>query len=41
MEKILDIALENQKRAYEVIDELRIVDIWRSIGADAHLVGSL
>lgn len=42
MEKqILETAKANQKRAHEIIDELRIIDIWQSVGAEAHLVGSL
>lgn len=41
MEKILEIAARNQKRAWEIIEETDIVNIWKSIGARPNLVGSL
>lgn len=41
MENILKIAQKNQKRAFEIIEELNIVDVWHSVGAEAHPVGSL
>lgn len=41
MEQILEIALGNQKRAYGIIEELRIPYVWDSVGGEARLVGSL
>lgn len=41
MEQILETAAANQRRAHEIIDELRILEVWNSAGAEAHLVGSL
>lgn len=38
---ITDLARRNAARAHEIIDELDIVGAWRSIGAEASLVGSL
>lgn len=38
---ILEIARQNQQRAREVIEEIRIIPIWESIGARVNLVGSL
>ena len=38
---ILTTAAANQKRAYEVIEETNILEIWTSIGAIINLVGSL
>lgn len=37
----LKLAAENQKRAREVIAELRIEQIWQRYGATVNLVGSL
>lgn len=34
-------ALHQQQRAREIIRETRLLEIWRSIGAEVHLVGSL
>ena len=39
--EIMDLALRNAARAREIIEELDIVGAWRSIGAEANLVGSL
>lgn len=41
MEKIMGIAARNQKRAWEIIEETDVVNIWKSIGARPNLVGSL
>lgn len=41
MDKIIEIAEAAQKRAWEVIKELDLIEIWTSIGAKANLVGSL
>jgi hypothetical protein len=41
MDQIIEIAEAAQKRAWEVIKELNLVEIWTSIGAKANLVGSL
>lgn len=38
---ILDTALENQRRAREIIKDLDVVGVWKSVGAEARLVGSL
>ena len=38
---IAAMAARNSRRAREIVDELKIVEIWRSIGAEAHSVGSL
>lgn len=38
---ILDIARQNQQKAWEVIKNTRIIQIWESIGAEVNLVGSL
>ena len=38
---ILEIARQNQQRAREVIEEIRVIPIWESIGARVNLVGSL
>lgn len=36
-----DIALRNQQKAWQIIEDLRIVPIWESVGAKVNLVGSL
>lgn len=41
MEEFREIALYNQRLAREIIEELRIADIWNSSGAEVNLVGSL
>lgn len=38
---ILDIAQKNQKKAWEVIEDTGLINIWESIGAKVNLVGSL
>lgn len=38
---ILDIAQQNQQKAWKVVEETRIIPIWESIGAEINLVGSL
>ncbi len=37
---ILELAEQNQRRAREIIEQTGIMDIWRSAGAEPHLVGS-
>lgn len=39
--EIRNIAVRNQQKACEIIEELRIVSIWESVGAKVNLVGSL
>ena len=41
MGSIQETATENQKRAREIIKDVQIVEIWRSVNAEARLVGSL
>lgn len=41
MDKITDLAAANQQRAREIIRDTDLEGIWRSVGADPHLVGSL
>jgi len=41
MEDILGIAERNQQRAWEIIKETGVINIWESIGAEINLVGSL
>lgn len=41
MEQIIELARQNQEKAREVIRQTDIVNIWESIGAEIHLVGSL
>lgn len=38
---ILDIAKQNQQKAWKVINDTGVVEIWESAGAEVHLVGSL
>lgn len=38
---ILELAAENQQKAWQVIDDTGIINIWKSIGAEINLVGSL
>lgn len=41
IERIIALSRKNQQRAWEVIKDTRIVEIWESIGATVNLVGSL
>jgi hypothetical protein len=41
METILTLAENNTKRAWEIIDDVKIFQAWESIGATINLVGSL
>lgn len=38
---VLDIARRNQQKAWEIIETIRVVPVWESIGAHVNLVGSL
>lgn len=38
---IVELAKENQQKAWKVIEEARILPIWESVGAKINLVGSL
>lgn len=37
----IDIATRNQQKAWKIVEDMRIVPIWESIGAKVNLVGSL
>ncbi|MFC4673559.1 phosphoglycerate mutase family protein [Dysgonomonas termitidis] len=41
MESIINIAVKNQEKAYEIIEKTGIILIWESVGAEVNLVGSL
>lgn len=41
MQQILQQAEINQQKAWNIIEETHIIDLWKSIGAEIHLVGSL
>lgn len=41
MTDVFEIAKEHQSRAWEVVREARILEAWKSIGAEINLVGSL
>lgn len=41
MEYYQEIAAQNTKRAWEIIEDLKIFKIWESVGAEPRLVGSL
>lgn len=41
MDTILDLAKENQRRAFQVIEKTNIISIWQSVGTEINLVGSL
>lgn len=41
MEQMVEIAESMQKKAWDVIKDTRIIEIWSSIGATINLVGSL
>ena len=38
---LLDIAKQNQQKAWEIVEATRVIPIWESIGARVNLVGSL
>ena len=38
---IFELAKRNQQKAWEIIEDTRIVRIWEGIGAKVNLVGSL
>lgn len=37
----IDIATRNQQKAWKIVEDIRIVPIWESVGARVNLVGSL
>lgn len=41
MESIMEMAARNQQKAWEIIRQTDLVAIWESVGAEAHLIGSL
>ena len=41
MKHLLELAKRNQERAWEVIRQTDIINIWKSVGAEINLVGSL
>ena len=41
MEHILELAEKNQREAWEVIRKTAVMNIWKSVGAEINLVGSL
>lgn len=41
MKEILALSQKNQQRAWEIIKDTKIVEIWESIGATVNMVGSL
>lgn len=41
MKEIIELAAKNQQKAWEVVRKTDIIDIWKSIGAEINLVGSL
>lgn len=41
MEKIIELATQNQEKAWNIIKELNIIDIWQSVGTEINLVGSM
>ena len=41
MENMLEIAGKNQQKAWEVIRDSKVVEIWKDAGAEINLVGSL
>ena len=41
MKHLLELAKRNQDRAWEVIRQTDIINIWKSVGAEINLVGSL
>ncbi len=40
-ENLLEISARMEKRAREIVDDTKVVDIWRSVGAEINSVGSL
>ena len=41
MEHILELAEKNQREAWEVIRKTDVMNIWKSVGAEINLVGSM
>lgn len=41
MEPITVIAQKNQQKAWNIINDTNIINIWKEVGAEIHLVGSL
>ena len=41
MKQIFEIVESMQKKAWEIINETNVIEIWSSIGATINLVGSL
>ncbi len=41
MESIIEIVQKNQQRAWSIINDTDIINIWKEVGAEIHLVGSL
>lgn len=41
MNDILNIASKNQEKAWKIIKDTGIVNLWKSIGAEINIVGSL
>ena len=41
MEHILELAEKNRQQAWEVIRKTDVMNIWKSVGAEINLVGSL
>ena len=41
MNSILRMADANQRRAWEIIKKTNVIEIWKSVGAEINLVGSL
>lgn len=41
MKEIIELAAKNQQKAWEVVRKTDIINIWKSIGAEINLVGSL
>lgn len=41
MNSILQMADANQRRAWEIIKKTNVIEIWKSVGAEINLVGSL
>ncbi len=41
MNDVLEISVKNQQRAWDIINDTDIITIWKSVGADANLIGSV
>lgn len=41
MKEIIELAAKNQQKAWEVVRKTDIINIWKSIGAEINLVGSI